>query len=350
MNISKSVRRPRYRLDRFTAAGLQGNPAGSPAERELGVYLPPGYDDEPDRRYPVIYFLHGYGLDGGHLTVGSTEDVKRSLPFPVRLLAGGILKSLLYFETLDECILGGRLPPFILVQPDGSLHRSHLHGARRPDRSVVTKGSLYTDSPFTGRFGTYVFEEVIGYVDHHYRTQAGRAGRSLAGGSMGGYGALFGGILHPERFQAVAALSPAVNLLDLLDVELIVPYLKLLLGEKRAREWGRKDLEDILDTGARVFGGDSTAAREAWDGADLNRLAERTPGAFRDVRLLLNCEADDEFGFTGGTRRLHETLERLGVAHEFEIYSDPLAARYSSHTFGIAWHILPALRFCLGAE
>ena len=71
---------------------------------------------------------------------------------------------------------------------------------------------MYVDSPGTGRYGEYVFRDVVDYVDRSYRTLPGREGRALAGGSMGGYGALRGGILHPERFGAVAALSCAALL------------------------------------------------------------------------------------------------------------------------------------------
>ncbi len=358
----------RIRTDRFRAESLKGNPIGSPAERALSVYLPPGYAEEPGRRYPVIYFLHGYGMDAGCLTVGPRERLRRGFPLPLRLLLAGLLRRLLDFETLDERIRRGDLPPFILVQPDGSLHLPHKHGARRIDGSPATKGSLYADSPYTGNYRTYIFEEVVDYVDAHYRTLPEKRGRALVGGSMGGYGALLGGILYPGRFQAVAALSPAICCLDLLEATLVTPYLRALEGLEKARERGRRDLGDILDTCDLVYSRDrpllptvrrdgsgrivemDPVARENWAAADLNRLAERTPGAFRDLRLLVNCEAADEYGLAEGARRFHGTLRRLGIEHRFEIYRDPRAARYSPHALGIAWRILPAIRFCLGLE
>jgi pimeloyl-ACP methyl ester carboxylesterase len=356
---------PRYRVDRLPAESLRDNPIGSPAVRELAVYLPPGYHERPGQRYPVIYFLHGYGLDSRYLTVGSRSQAKRGVPLALRLLYRGILKRLLWYETLDGMIRRGELAPFLLVQPDGSLHLPHRHGFRRLDGSTVTKGSLYTDSPYTGRFRTYILEEVIAAVDARYRTLPRREGRALMGGSMGGYGALLGGILHPERFGAVVALSPSICCLDLLDLTLVTPYQRLLLGERKARERGRSDLDDILDTCDLVYSRDrpllptierdgdgkaarmDPAARENWAASDLNRRVKQAPDAFRGVRLLVNCEASDEFGFAGGSRRFHDTLWRHGIEHEFEIYSDPLAARYSPHIFGIAWRILPGIRFCL---
>ena len=57
--------RRRYRLDTFKAASLAGNPLGSPEERGIRIYLPPGYFDSENARYPVAYFLHGYGAEGG---------------------------------------------------------------------------------------------------------------------------------------------------------------------------------------------------------------------------------------------------------------------------------------------
>ena len=229
MNLARGSRDSslRYRCDAFPGPSLAGNPLGSPDVRPLHIYVPPGYDDKPGWRYPVIYFLHGYGDGPGTPTI-PPASARRSL-FPLRLLAPGVFARILTYERLDALIRCGELPPFILVQPDASLHRQRLY--RTPSRSVQAKGSMYVDSLRTGRYGEYVFRDVVDYVDRSYRT--------LAGASMGGYGALRGGILHPERFGAAAALSPVVGFLALQELTLVVPIVRRLGGSRLAAALGR---------------------------------------------------------------------------------------------------------------
>ncbi len=355
----------RCRFDRISAESLKGNPLGSPVERGIRIYLPPGYFESPVARYPVVYLLHGYGTDSSNSIVGSRKDIRKKYHILLRITFRKIFTRLPTFEDLDELILRGELPPFILVQPDGSLHLPNKFGAKGLNGKVGSKGSLYTDSPFTGKYTAYIFEDVVQCVDGHYRTICEKNGRALMGASMGGYGALLGGILYPSLFQAVVALSPSISCLDLLDVGLVAPFNRILFNNAKAEEMGRLELEDILDTCDLVYSDDrrlvptlkrnekgrvvemDSSARNNWARSDLGPLAESHPEAFQGVRLLLNCEESDEFGFAGPCRRFHALLQRQGIDHAFEIYSDPEAARISPHSLGIAWHILSGLRFCL---
>lgn len=329
----------RYLRPLVRGPSLEGNPLGSPAERELHVYLPPGYHQEAGRRYPVLYFLHGYGALPP--TIASLQAIKAVVPRPLRPLVSSLARSIPSLETLDALIRSGELPPFILVQPDGSLHRAHRSGARGLDGEPSWKGSFFVDSPRTGRYARYVFGDVVEHTDRTWRTIASREGRVLIGGSMGGYGALLGGILHPERFAAVAALSPVVGVRELLDLTLTRPYYRLLLGPAAAAARGREDLEDLVETCDWVFGED----RRGWD--DLGELAAGTPGALRGVRLLMNCAEDDEYRLAGPFRRFAGLLEGLGLACELELYTARGLYRLSPHAVGIAGRILPAIRFCL---
>jgi S-formylglutathione hydrolase FrmB len=344
MRHSRSLaggREERYLHPLVPGPSLEGNPLGSPAERELHIYLPPGYDQEPERRYPVLYFLHGYGALPP--TIASLQAIRAAVPRPLRPLLGGLARRIPSLETLDRLILSGELPPFLLVQPDGSLHRQHLHGARGLDGEPSWKGSFFSDSPRTGRYAQYVFADVVQQVDRSYRTIAAREGRALLGGSMGGYGALLGGILHPRRFAVVAALSPVVSFQELLQLQLSRPYYRLLLGPAAAAARGREDLEDLVETCDWVFGED----RRSWARADLGELAMSTPGALREVRLLLNCAEDDEYGLSGPFRRFAGALAGLGLPCELELYTARGLYRLSPHAVGIAGRILPAIRFCL---
>jgi len=355
----------RCRSDAIHSPNLEGNPLGSPAQRRLHVYLPPGYHEQANRRYPVIYYLHGYGSGAGLPTIPPLRGLRRAYPLVVRLGLPHAFGRLLTLDRLDRLSRDGVLPPFILVQPDASLHRPHLHGARAVTGEPVFKGSLYMDSPHTGRYGSYVFGDLVDHVDRSYRTIAEKSGRAVVGGSMGGYGALLGAILHPERFAAAAALSPSICCLDLLEITLRVPFMRRLLGRKAAARRGDQDVEDILETCDLIYSGDrpllpslrrdtagrivgkDTAAWERWAAGDAGLLADHSRGALSGVRLLVSCHEQDEFGFAGPCRRFSAGLHRLGVAHTLSIYDDPQAARLSPHTMGIAWHILPALRWCL---
>ncbi len=336
-----SDRQDRYLRPLVPGPSLEGNPLGSPAARELHVYLPPGYDRDPGRRYPVLYFLHGYGAIPP--TIAPLEALRKAVPRPLRPLVSGLARLIPTLETLDALILSGRLPPFLLVQPDGSLHRPHSHQARGLDGDLVWKGSFFTDSPRTGRYCRYVLEDVVAHVDRTWRTLAAREGRALVGVSMGGYGALRGGILQPERFSVVAALSPVVGVRELLQLQLVRPYYRLLMGVVAAAERGREDLEDLVETCEWVFGPD----RQGWEVADLGIMATRAPGALRGVRLLLNCALEDEYGLAGPCSRFAEKLGSLGLEPELEIYKTRGLYRLSPHAVGIAARILPAIRFCL---
>ncbi len=363
--MKNQTRHSRYRIDRFSAESLKDNPLGSPVERGIRIYLPPGYFESPEARYPVVYLLHGYGADSSRSIVCSQKDRRKNYHILLRIYFRKVLSRLLTFEDLDELILRGELPPFILVQPDGSLHLPNKFGVKGLNGKVGGKGSLYSDSPFTGNYATYIFEDVVQYVDGHYRTICEKNGRALMGASMGGYGALLGGILHPDLFEAIVSLSPNISCLDLLDVQLVVPFNRIIFSDAKAKQIGRLELEDILDTCDLVYSNDrrllptlkrdekgrvvemDSSARENWARPGLPSLVESHPEAFQGVRLLFNCEESDEFGFAEPCRRFHALLQRRGNEHVFAIYSDPEAARISPHSLGIAWHILPGLRFCL---
>ena len=78
---------------------LVGNPLGDPAERPLWVYVPPGYDDDPDRRFPSVYVIQGYT---GQVAMWANRSAYR-LPFP---------------EAADGVFARGEAPPCVVVYVD----------------------------------------------------------------------------------------------------------------------------------------------------------------------------------------------------------------------------------------
>jgi enterochelin esterase-like enzyme len=148
----------------------KGNRLGDPYQRPLWVYLPPGYDDEPGRRYSTIYLIQGLT---GQL------DMWRNRP-PLR-------KN--FPELADELFAKGEAPPCILVWVDCW---------------TSLGGSQFLDSPATGRYHTYLCEEIVAWIDSHYRTLPTRDHRGIAGKSSGGYGAMVTPMLRPDLWGGLA--------------------------------------------------------------------------------------------------------------------------------------------------
>jgi enterochelin esterase-like enzyme len=133
------------------------------------IYLPPCYDEEPERLYPVLYLIHGQ-------TYSDTQWDRLGAP-----------------ETADRLIAAGEVAPFIIVMPR--------------DRVWL--------EPTKDNFGQAVEQSLIPWVDEHYRTIPDRAHRAIGGLSRGGAWAIHMGFSHPELFSAVGAHSGFVFHSDL---------------------------------------------------------------------------------------------------------------------------------------
>jgi len=150
---------------------LRGNPLGDPHERPLWVYVPPGYDDEPDRRYPSVYVIQGYT---GHIAMWRNRTPYRQP----------------YVETADAVFAAGDAPPAIVVYVDAW---------------TAYGGSQFVDSPGTGRYHTYLCDEVVSWVDANYRTLPAARHRGIQGKSSGGFGAFITPMLRPDLFGGLAS-------------------------------------------------------------------------------------------------------------------------------------------------
>jgi len=355
----------RYRVDRFHAASLEGNPLKSPADRDIHIYLPPGYFDHGDGRYPVVYQLHGYNSNAKSLNVPAVQKDRFGILPPDILDLFDWSRSCDYLK-LDELINRGELKPFIMVQPDASLYIHDKYGTYDfMTNDTRTKGSFYINSPYTGNYEDYTVNDIVSYVDSHYRTLACAKGRALMGTSMGGYGVISILCRRPGIFSAGAALSPANFTIDILDWKMLMPMAEKALGRVTAEQVCAQAWEDFFDTMDLIYSRgrplvpsivrDDTGkvvsydemAYKAWSESDLNTVIERFAGNLKQIPLLINCEMNDDLGIAIVTKILHETLERLEIKHEYELYSDPVAAALSAHTFGIAYRVTDAIRFCL---
>jgi enterochelin esterase-like enzyme len=150
------------------APSLADNLVDEPAERIIYVYLPPSYGSS-EKRYPVVYFLPGYG---------DTSMMGFHLP-----------------ADMDSAIESGDVSEMIVVVAGGDSKMG---------------GSFYVNSPVTGNWEDYIVSDVVGYVDANYRTLPQAESRGIAGHSMGGFGALNIAMHHPDLFSAVYSLSPGL--------------------------------------------------------------------------------------------------------------------------------------------
>lgn len=149
--------------------GLEHNLLHDPADQPVTIYLPAAYRNEPTRRFPVLYFLHGYADPTTRQEAGE------------------------FFQKDMDADIEGSVQPMIIVAPNGA---------------NKYRGSFYANSSTMGNWDDYIVRDVVSYVDQHYRTLASAAGRALVGHSMGGYGALTLAFRHPDVFSIVYAMSP----------------------------------------------------------------------------------------------------------------------------------------------
>lgn len=151
-------------------------------KRRMTIYLPPGYTSNKNKRYPVLYLLHGSGgdedawADGGRAT-----------------------------QILDNLIAAGRCKPMIVVMPNGNVNLAAAPGSD-PDNPDV-KPSANNTSSMLGDYESSFMKEIVSYVDKNYRTIPDKSNRAIAGLSLGGLHTLFISLNNPKDFDYVGLFS-----------------------------------------------------------------------------------------------------------------------------------------------
>jgi S-formylglutathione hydrolase len=173
-NGAREAKRGTVERIKVHGKSLEGNLDGDSPDRDVSIYLPSGYGTEKNRRYPVVYMLHGF-----------TDDDARWF--------GAVKHWINLPEALDKAFAGGNARAMIVVMPNAFTR---------------FKGSMYSNSVAVGDWETFVAKELVGYIDSHYRTLPQAASRGLAGHSMGGYGTLRLGMKSRDVFSSIYALSP----------------------------------------------------------------------------------------------------------------------------------------------
>jgi S-formylglutathione hydrolase FrmB len=293
-------------------AGLEGNLEGDAADRDVFVYLPPSYAKEKSRRYPVVYALHGYSI--------GAEQWSHEIHVP---------------QTIEGAFAQGAQEMIVVL----------------PDSKTVHNGSMYSSSVTTGDFEQFIARDLVAYIDAHYRTIANRRSRGLVGHSMGGYGATRIGMKHSDVFGSLYIMSPCC--LSARAAGSLKPE------DEKALE-AVKTAEDSAKLG--FFQRAQLATAAAWspdpknpplyldlpmkDGAAqpdvLAKWTANAPLAFMDQYIgnlreyrAIAIDVGDQDGLKIDTGKLHDALDRYGIANGFEVYegthTSKVADRFQNH-------------------
>ncbi len=303
-------------------AALEGNLEGDAVDRDAFVFLPPSYEKEKKRRYPVVYALHGYSI--------GAEQWTHEIHVP---------------QTIEGAFAKGSAEMIVVL----------------PDSKTIYNGSMYSSSATTGDFETYVSRDVVAYIDAHYRTIAGRRSRGLVGHSMGGYGATRIGMKHPDVFGALYIMSPCC--LSPMSAGGPGPTDQMkeraIAGEKKAAA-----AQSPADLAAQSpgFGAAQYATAAAFapnpknpplyfdlptqDGVPrpeiVAKFAANSPLAFADQYIgnlrqyrAIAIDVGDQDGLRVDTAKLHDVLDKYGIPNSFEIYTgthtSAVADRFQNH-------------------
>ena len=293
-------------------AALEGNLEGDAVDRDVIVFLPPSYRHDKHRRYPVVYALHGYSI--------GAEQWTGEIHVP---------------QTIEGAFALGAKEMIVVL----------------PDSKTIHNGSMYSSSITTGDFEKYISRDVIEYIDAHYRTIPDRMSRGLVGHSMGGYGASRIGMKHPDVFGSLYIMSPCC--MSARPAGPVNPELEKRLAAVKTAEDSAK---------LSFFERAQLATAAAWspdpknpplyldlptkDGAPqpdvLAKWAANAPLAFIDqyIRNLgqyhaIAIDVGDQDGLRTDTAKLHDVLDRYGIANSFEIYpgnhTSAVADRFQNH-------------------
>lgn len=281
-------------VETLHSTALRGNAIGDSPDRAITVYLPPSYDAQATRRYPVVYLLHGATSEPGEWFDGSYQGMDLG-------------------AALDRMAGPGE---FIVVMPAAN----NRYG-----------GSFYVNSARFGRWEDFVAKELVAFVDARFRTQPERRARGLAGQSMGGFGALYLAGRHPDTFAYVYAVSPCclgfVGDLAQAGARWRQPlggWLRAMAMAFAAPGNTAPEAEPPLPFTATPDGGvERHAAVEAtWKRyMPLYRL-ERDPAGYRRLcGIAFDAGLQDQItSVTAGARAFSQALDRHGIAHAFATY------------------------------
>jgi S-formylglutathione hydrolase len=284
------------------AKSLEGNLEGDSADRSVSVYLPPSYTKDKARRYPVVYFLHGF-TDSDDKWYGPT---KHWINLPT---------------VVDKALASTEAKEMIFVTPNAFTRY---------------QGSMYSSSVTTGDWEKFVAEELVAYIDGHYRTIPKRDSRGLAGHSMGGYGTLRIGMKHPDIYSSIYIMSgcclsvgflkfnddqmtKAMAVKDTADVEKADFFTRIILASAAAWSPDPKNPPLFLTLpGDKEKAG--IEAREKWTANAPLAQIDGYIDNLRELKAIAMDVGDSDHGINENMKELDEALTKYQIPHSFEIY------------------------------
>lgn len=316
---------------------LENNMLGLSADRKVNVYLPESYTNCPEKHYPVIYFLHGIPA--------WSDMLMDEIPFGIfqqmaQLAAGVDFPADGFLPWLNELINNGGMKEVIIVMPDAGT----LFGP-----------SMYVNSPVLGNFEDYIVNDVVGFVDNHYRTIPHFNCRAITGQCAGGYGAMSIAMKHPKVFRYVGALSPAhfpeatwnVVAQYILAEDQIwsdnfgvppgpipySPHAPFKFANGTAYMLGQNWLPNpdnppyFCDLPYVMVGDEAVFNPELMtkvDAQNLPALARQFEKGLRQLKTIyFDCGENDELGMYWPNVAFDKQLSDMHIKHQFETYSNP---------------------------
>jgi enterochelin esterase-like enzyme len=277
-------------------ASLEGNLEGDSPDRDVIVYLPPGYAKNPAQRYPVIYALHGYSI--------SNEKWTTEIKSP---------------QTIEGAFATGTREMIVVLANAQTLHN----------------GSMYSNSATTGNWEDFISHDLVAYIDGHYRTISDRLSRGIAGHSMGGYGTIRIAMRHPDVFSVFYAMSPCCMSMHQAPPPEMAKKIEAAKAAGNpatldfftranfatAAAWSPnpKDPPFYLDL-ATKDGVPQPAVLAKWAANSPLAMVDQYIAALKQYRAIA-LDVGDQDGLRTDTAEYHRILDSYGIAHTFDLYS-----------------------------
>jgi enterochelin esterase-like enzyme len=290
---------------------LEGNLEGDAVDRDVFVFLPPSYATNKSQRYAVVYALHGYSI--------GAEQWSHEIHVP---------------QTIEGAFAQGTKEMIVVL----------------PDSKTLHNGSMYSSSVTTGDFEQFIAHDLVAYIDAHYRTLANRLSRGLVGHSMGGYGATRIGMKHAVVFGSLYIMSPcclsprpagsnpevekALESVKTPEDSAKLPFFpRAQLATAAAWSPDPKNPPLYLDLPSKD-GVPQPDVVARWTANAPLAFIDQYIGNLRSYRAIA-IDVGDQDGLRVDTGKLHDALDRYGIANTFEVYpgthTSKVADRFQNH-------------------
>ncbi len=299
--ISASAQQGSKERIKVYSQAIEGNLVNDPAERDVTVYLPPSYSIEPQRRYPVVYMLHGF-----------TDNDSQWFGWEKHWIN--------LHQVIDSALAEGQTKEMIVVMPN-AYNRF--------------KGSMYSSSITIGDWETFVAKELVSYIDANYRTIPNVRSRGLAGHSMGGYGTIRLGMKNPDVWSAIYLMSACcmegalnTNPEFINSIEAITSLDQLegasfgvIATLASAAAWAPNPDNPPFYIDLPFANGEYLPEIGAKFSANrtLYTIDQYIPNLKKLKAIGMDAGLQD-FGISNSTKKLHELLESYHIIHQYESY------------------------------